>query len=110
MQIQYEEFLKVEIRVGTVVEAVHLENAHKPAYRMLIDLGDLGIKKSSAQITDHYKSEELAGKRVICVTDVPSKEIAGWESEVLVTGFSDEQGRVVLAVPDLPVPNGSRLY
>ncbi|MCP2254898.1 tRNA-binding protein [Prauserella aidingensis] len=107
--IEWSDFEKVELRVGTVVEAARNEKARKPAYVLKVDLGELGVKTSSAQVTDHYTAEELTGRRVLCVCNFEPKRVAGVKSEVLVTGAHDEQGRVVLAGFDHPVPNGTRL-
>ena len=107
--IEWSDFEKVELRVGTVVEAAQNEKARKPAYVLKVDLGELGVKTSSAQVTDHYTAEELTGRRVLCVCNFEPKRVAGVKSEVLVTGAHDGQGRVVLAGFDHPVPNGTRL-
>lgn len=107
--IEWADFEKVELRVGTVVEAAPNEKARKPAYVLKVDLGELGVKTSSAQVTDHYTAEELTGRRVLCVCNFEPKRVAGVKSEVLVTGAHDEQGRVVLAGFDHPVPDGTRL-
>ncbi|MEV6232645.1 tRNA-binding protein [Saccharopolyspora shandongensis] len=107
--IEWADFEKVELRVGTIVQAEPNEKARKPAYVLTIDLGEMGQKKSSAQITDHYEPEALIGRQVLCVCNFEPKRIAGVKSEVLVTGAHDEENSVVLAGFDHPVPNGTRL-
>lgn len=107
--ISWNEFEKVEIRVGTIVQVEGFPEAKKPAYKLQIDLGEFGIKRSSAQITTLYTKEELVGKQVVCVINFPIKKIGPYESEVLTTGFYRENGDVVLAVPDKAVPNGAKL-
>ncbi|KAA3437994.1 tRNA-binding protein [Rufibacter hautae] len=107
--ITWEQFMAVDLRVGTIVQAEAFPQARKPAYKLWVDLGELGIKKSSAQITTRYTLEEVVGKQVICVTNFPTKQIGPWLSEVLVTGFEDEEGNIVLAQPQTQVPNGKRL-
>ncbi|MCE2734571.1 MAG: tRNA-binding protein [Cyclobacteriaceae bacterium] len=109
MAISWEDFEKIELRIGTIERAQVFEGAKKPAYQLWINFGELGIKKSSAQITTLYKAEDLPGKQVIAVTNFAPKQIGKFMSEVLVTGFADADGNIALAVPDLPVPNGSRL-
>ncbi|MEU5849233.1 tRNA-binding protein [Saccharopolyspora shandongensis] len=107
--IEWADFEKVELRVGTIVQAQPNEKARKPAYVLTIDLGEMGRKTSSAQITDHYGPEDLIGRQVLCVCNFEPKRIAGVKSEVLVTGAHDEENSVVLAGFDHPVPNGTRL-
>lgn len=108
-QITWVDFEKVELKVGTIVEVEDFPNARKPAYKLKIDFGDLGIKKSSAQITKHYSKAELIGKQVIAVVNFPIKQIGNFFSEVLVTGFADENGDIILASPDKLAPNSSNL-
>lgn len=108
-QISWQEFEKTDIRVGTIVAAEEFPEARKPAYKLQVDLGPLGIKKSSAQVTKLYTLQELVGRQVLCVTNLGKKQIGGYMSEVLVTGFADEQGDIVLAQPASRVPNGSKL-
>lgn len=106
--VSWGEFEQVGLRVGTIVRAEDFPEARKPAYKLWIDLGKLGVKKSSAQITELYGKENLIGKQVICVTNFPPKQIANFVSEVLTTGFVTKKG-VVLACPDARVENGLKL-
>ncbi|MBI0435748.1 tRNA-binding protein [Roseomonas sp. KE0001] len=106
-----EDFDRLDIRVGTVVDAQLLEGARKPAYRLEIDLGpELGLRRSSAQITAHYKPDQLIGRQVLCVVNFPPRRIAGFESQVLTLGLPDTEGAVVLLRPDIAVPNGGRMF
>jgi tRNA-binding protein len=108
--ISWEEFEKVELRVGRVLSARPFPEARKPAYILEIDFGEeIGVKKSSAQITDLYTVDELPGTLVVAVVNFPRKQIGPFMSECLVTGFHDEEGRVVLSRPEFDVPLGSRL-
>lgn len=109
-EITWQEFQQVELAVGTILGAEPLPNARRPAYILKVDFGEpLGIKKSSAQITALYEPETLIGKQVIAVTNFPPKQIGNIMSECLVTGFHDEKGNVVLAVPEREIKNGTRL-
>jgi len=105
-----DDFNAIDIRVGTILKTEDFPEAKKPTYKLEIDFGEFGIKKSSAQITKLHKKEDLVGKKVICVTNLPPRQIGHFFSEVLTTGFPDSDGAVVLAVPDKDVPNGARLY
>lgn len=109
--ISWSDFEKIDLRVGTIVQVENFEKAKKPAWILYVDLGaELGIKKSSAQIKHHYTQENLLNTQVMCVVNFPPKQIANIKSEVLVTGFPDEEGNIILARPDKPVPNGAKLY
>jgi tRNA-binding protein len=109
--ITYDDFEKVDIRVGTIVEALPFPEARKPAFKLQIDFGaDIGIKRSSAQITKHYKIEDLVGRQVAAVVNFPPRQIGPVMSEVLTLGFPDDDGGVVLISPTLAVPNGGKLF
>ena len=108
--IDFTDFLKVDIRVGTVVDAQEFPEARQPAYKLWVDFGGvIGIKKSSAQITDHYTIEGLMGRKVAAVVNFPPRQIGPFMSEILVLGFPDTEGKIVLFAPDTVVPDGSRL-
>ena len=109
-ELSWEEFMQVDLRVGTVLSAREFPEARRPAYILVVDFGEeIGTRKSSAQITEHYTPEELVGKQVLGVVNFPPKQIGPFMSECLITGFHDENGHVVLSAPDKPCPNGSRL-
>lgn len=109
-QIQWADFERVELRVGTVLEVLDFPEARKPAWKLRIDFGaEIGIRQSSAQIVALYGKEDLVGRQVVGVVNFPPKRIGPFLSEVLVTGFHDEQGRVVLTMPERKVPNGAKL-
>ncbi len=107
--ITWQEFEKVELRVGTILTVLDFPKARKPAYKLEIDFGELGIKWSSAQITKHYSKESLIGRQVLGVINFPEKQIADFRSQCLVTGFADENGDIVLSSIERGVPNGSKL-
>ena len=108
--IDWNDFEKVELRVGTIVEVQDFPQARKPAYRLKIDFGEeIGLRKSSAQITDIYQKDDLLGRQIVGVVNFPAKQIGPMRSECLVTGFHREDGAVVLARPDSEVPNGAKL-
>jgi tRNA-binding protein len=109
-QITFDQFLAVDIRIGTVVEAEPFPQARKPALKLVIDFGpDIGRKKSSAQITEHYEPEDLIGRQVCAVTNFPPRQIGPFISEVLALGFHDDNGHVVLINADKRIPNGAKL-
>ena len=109
--ITYDDFARVDVRVGTILEAAPLEGARKPAYRLLIDFGpEIGQRKSSVQITVHYQPGELIGRQVAAVVNFPPRQIGKFMSEVLTLGFPDENGSVVLIAPDKKIPNGGKLF
>lgn len=109
--IGIDDFLNVDIRVGTVIKAEEFPEARKPAYKLQIDFGDeIGVKKTSAQITVHYTPETLVGRQVLAVVNFPPRQIGPVRSEVLTLGLSDENGAIVLISPDQKVPNGGRMH
>ena len=107
--INWDDFAKIDIRSGTIVEVTDFPKARNPSYRLSIDFGELGIKNSSAQITYHYQANDLLGKQVIAVVNFPPKQIANFFSECLVLGVYDANNQVILLQPDKAVPNGSKI-
>ncbi len=107
--VAWNDFEKVELRVGTIVEVLDFPEARKPAYKVKVDFGPLGTRWSSAQITKHYTKEQLAGRQILGVINFPQKQIANFMSEFLLTGFADNNGDIVLAAVEKPVPDGSKL-
>ena len=107
----FDEFLKIDIRVGRVIEAAPFPEARKPALKLVIDLGaEIGLKKSSAQITEYYNEDSLIGRQVMAVVNFPPRQIGPFMSEVLTLGLSDEEGHIILIGPDGGVPDGQRLH
>lgn len=110
-EIGFEDFRKVDVRVGTIVDVQDFPEARRPAYKLWVDLGaDLGVRKTSAQVTKHYTKSSLVGRQVAAVVNFPPKQVGKFMSEILVLGFPDASGEVVLIEPHSPVPNGGRLY
>jgi tRNA-binding protein len=109
MEITWQDFEKVELRVGTILEVLDFPEAKKPAYKVKVDFGDFGIRWSSAQITFHYQQENLVGKQIIGVVNFPKKQIGKFMSEFLVTGFADEDGNIVLTTLERTVTNGAKM-
>lgn len=111
MTITFDDFMKVDIRVGTITDVHEFPEARKPAYKLTIDFGnEIGIKRSSAQLVDRYKPEDLKGKQVAAVVNFPPRQIGKFMSEVLTLGLPDENGHVVLITSDHKIPNGGRLF
>ncbi len=111
MTISFDDFLKIDIRVGTVIDVQDFPEARKPAYKLQIDFGnEIGVKKTSAQITHHYTKETLLNRQVCAVVNFPAKQIGSFMSECLTLGFADDNGDIVLIAPDQKVPNGGRLH
>lgn len=109
MEISWADFERIELRVGTIVEVKDFPEARKPAYQLLIDFGEMGFRKSSAQITKHYTKQDLIGRQIVAVVNFPPKQIGRFMSECLVTGFADENGDIVLTTVERKVPNGAKL-
>lgn len=109
MEISWADFERIELRVGTIVEVKDFPEARKPAYQLLIDFGEMGFRKSSAQITKHYTKQDLIGRQIVAVVNFPPKQIGRFMSECLVTGFADENGDIVLTTVERKVSNGAKL-
>lgn len=110
-EVGFDDFLRVDIRIGTIIEAEPFPEARKPAYKLRIDFGPvIGVKKSSAQIVSRYRADKLPGRQVAAVVNFPPRQIGKFMSEVLTLGFADEEGEVILFAPDRRVPDGSRLF
>ena len=111
MTASFDDFMKIDIRLGTVVAVDDFPEARKPAWKLVIDFGDeIGTKKSSAQITEHYGKDDLIGRQVMAVVNFPPRQIGPFMSEVLTLGVADQEGHVVLITPDKPAPNGARMH
>lgn len=108
-EIQWADFEKVALKVGTIMEVLDFPEARKPAFKVRVDFGDFGMKWTSAQITKHYAKEDLIGRQIVGLINLPKKQIANFMSEFLLTGFADQNGDIVLAAVERPVPNGSSL-
>jgi export-related chaperone CsaA len=108
--VEFSDFQKIDVRVGTIVKSEAFPEARRPAIKIWVDFGDLGIKKSSAQITKHYAVEDLVGRQVIAVVNFPPRQIGPFMSEILCLGVPDADGEVVLLAPDINVPNGGQLF
>lgn len=109
--IEFSDFMKVEVRVGTIVDVQEFPEARRPAFKLFVDFGaEIGQRKTSAQVTQNYTREELIGRQVAAVVNFPPKQVGKFMSEILVLGFPDENGNVTLISPDKAVPNGGRLY
>ena len=110
-EISFDDFLKVDVRVGTITRVEPFPEARKPAYKLYVDFGpEIGERKSSARITRHYTAEELVGRQVAAVVNLPPRQIGPFRSEILVLGFPDADDEVVMIEPNRPVPNGGRLF
>lgn len=109
MEISWQDFEKVALKAGTILEVLDFPEALKPAYKLKVDFGPDGIKWSSAQITFHYQKQDLLGKQIVGVVNFPKKQISKFMSEFLVTGFADQDGNIVLTILERPVPNGTKM-
>jgi tRNA-binding protein len=109
--VAYQDFEKVHLCIGTIIKTEEFPEARKPAYKLWVDLGEeIGVKKSSAQITEHYELDSLIGKQVVCVVNFAPRQIGPFMSEILVTGFPDAKGHVLLTTIEQKIPNGTRLF